>query len=1206
MSKEILKRSFCLLLCCALMWGHVPVTGRAAEAKQEGVTFAAAAHTSHAVCGKSCTHEELHETVTYTRWTSGTFSSGSYYMGGDITLSRDLTITGDADICLNGYTLTFADGYWLKVEEGASLTICDCAGTGQVLRGPLETGSDGTMIMNLGTMLIGGGTFCPDGTGVNLLNAGTLTIYDGTFGIEIDNCAWTGSSSNKLYGTATIYHATVRAEKYDRAVAVTNEQKCTLTIYDGDFASKANALRNMGTADIQGGSFSHLLDETFIAYDVIYNEGTLDLRDATVTAKTGYAIKNGGYWNSNNTKYTHGRVNIYDGTTIIGEKTRWAAIYNTGSVYVYGGDISGHVGIENRSARAPETGYDGGISYISGGSVDGTKCAVLNSGSTTTKYQNGVPVAKLFSRGILDITGSPALGKVILEYPKSIVIRSTCTIVVDVEVEFGDIVLGDTISQDSAKRIYSMDLLNPGYILLYDSSKGIYLETDHCGATANDDLHWKIDKNGKLTIFGTGRMEDHPVSSYQPWNKSRTGVEITEVIFEPGITHIGSSSFAYLPGLTKIVIPEGVTTISTWVFEGCDDLEEVYLPSTLTSIGRCFFATIDGTQPPEAVYYNGCEHQWANVAVDKTQPAPVVPICIPNENTDDGDCTTEVACSVCNGVAVPAAESHTGGTANCTEKAECAVCGMAYGELAHQAVVDEAVEADCENTGLTEGQHCELCGKVLIEQETVAATGHSYEAVVTDPTCEEGGYTTYTCYCGDSYTGDEVAALGHDMGNWETTLEATCMDEGEERRDCSRCDHFETRQIPEKGHEHEAVVTDPTCEDPGYTTYTCHCGDSYTGDEVAALGHDMGDWEIVREASCTEAGEKQKTCGRCDHTESQQIPAAGHDFEDGYCVGCQMKEPAKVIRLAGANRFETSLLVADRMKEVLGVEKFDAIIVACGSNFADALAGSYLSAVKGAPILLSWGSGGRYAYLDDNNIAYIKANLKPGGTVYLLGGINAVPELYDAALRDLQVKRLGGKDRFATNLLILKEAGVRPGQEILVCTATEFADSLSASATGLPILLAYDQRGSLYGDQPSYLESLDGKNTFCIVGGKNAVCQELEKELGQYGATTRLAGADRLRTSVMVAEKYFPEAASVAIAYGWDYPDGLCGGALAYSMGSPLVLSYSVPKYYAVARDYLARNEIDSGIILGGEKLITEEAARDIFAMSDEDEILIK
>ena len=59
-----------------------------------------------------------------------------------------------------------------------------------------------------------------------------------------------------------------------------------------------------------------------------------------------------------------------------------------------------------------------------------------------------------------------------------------------------------------------------------------------------------------------------------------------------------------------------------------------------------------------------------------------------------------------------------------------------------------------------------------------SAHEHSYTAVVTAPTCTEGGYTTYTCTCGDSYTADETPALGHD---WNGTV-------------CSRCDG--TRENP--------------------------------------------------------------------------------------------------------------------------------------------------------------------------------------------------------------------------------------------------------------------------------------------------------------------------------------------------------------------------------------------------------------------------
>ena len=46
---------------------------------------------------------------------------------------------------------------------------------------------------------------------------------------------------------------------------------------------------------------------------------------------------------------------------------------------------------------------------------------------------------------------------------------------------------------------------------------------------------------------------------------------------------------------------------------------------------------------------------------------------------------------------------------------------------------------------------------------------HSYETVVTAPTCTEGGYTTYPCACGDTYVADETAALGHDWKGLECT-----------------------------------------------------------------------------------------------------------------------------------------------------------------------------------------------------------------------------------------------------------------------------------------------------------------------------------------------------------------------------------------------------------------------------------------------------
>ena len=80
--------------------------------------------------------------------------------------------------------------------------------------------------------------------------------------------------------------------------------------------------------------------------------------------------------------------------------------------------------------------------------------------------------------------------------------------------------------------------------------------------------------------------------------------------------------------------------------------------------------------------------------------------------------------------------------------------------------------------------------------------GHDWdEGEIIAPTCEAGGYTTYTCSrCEDTYTTDETEAFGHD---------------------------------------YVSNVIEPTCIEGGYTTYVCsRCNDTYVADEIEALGHD--------------------------------------------------------------------------------------------------------------------------------------------------------------------------------------------------------------------------------------------------------------------------------------------------------------------------------------------------------------------------------
>ncbi len=104
-------------------------------------------------------------------------------------------------------------------------------------------------------------------------------------------------------------------------------------------------------------------------------------------------------------------------------------------------------------------------------------------------------------------------------------------------------------------------------------------------------------------------------------------------------------------------------------------------------------------------------------------------------------------------------------------------CGDTYKEngeaaLGHTEVVDAAVDATCTEAGKTEGKHCSVCNEVLVAQEEVAATGHSYSSVVT-ATCTAAGVTTYTCSCGDTYT-EETEKLGH----IDADLDIECDREG--------------------------------------------------------------------------------------------------------------------------------------------------------------------------------------------------------------------------------------------------------------------------------------------------------------------------------------------------------------------------------------------------------------------------------------------
>ena len=202
---------------------------------------------------------------------------------------------------------------------------------------------------------------------------------------------------------------------------------------------------------------------------------------------------------------------------------------------------------------------------------------------------------------------------------------------------------------------------------------------------------------------------------------------------------------------------------------------------------------------------------------------------------------------------------------------------------------------------------------MLNDRNNPDAHTHRYTVSVVAPSCSAGGYTEYTCQCGDTYRAEETAVLEHTWGAWEIVKEATHQEEGIQKRICANCQRSEekiTDKIDENHtHSYTSQVVEPTCTTQGYTVHTCNCGHTYTSDPVSAkehsytsqivkptcetqgytfhkcacgktftdsvtqpTGHTWSNWKTVKEATESAEGQKERTCSVCSKKEQQTIP----------------------------------------------------------------------------------------------------------------------------------------------------------------------------------------------------------------------------------------------------------------------------------------------------------------------------------------------
>lgn len=110
---------------------------------------------------------------------------------------------------------------------------------------------------------------------------------------------------------------------------------------------------------------------------------------------------------------------------------------------------------------------------------------------------------------------------------------------------------------------------------------------------------------------------------------------------------------------------------------------------------------------------------------------------------------------------------------------------------------------------------------------------HVYSSkTTTAATCTTAGVKTFTCTCSINYT-EEIPALEHNPGNWQTVTPATEKTPGVRKKFCRRCskelESEEVAFVPTHTHSYTSKVIKPaTCKESGTKEYTCStCGDTY-------------------------------------------------------------------------------------------------------------------------------------------------------------------------------------------------------------------------------------------------------------------------------------------------------------------------------------------------------------------------------------------
>lgn len=324
-------------------------------------------------------------------------------------------------------------------------------------------------------------------------------------------------------------------------------------------------------------------------------------------------------------------------------------------------------------------------------------------------------------------------------------------------------------------------------IIMFAMSASALKTTGQCGENA----YWSFSElTGQLIISGTGDIYD-----YEGLSPFYDNDSIIDVVIEEGITSVGSKTFQNCTNLATVKLPNSINKIGSYAFYkckkiteikfsdnltqidyeaffGCLGLEKIKIPKSVTSMEKyCFYGcgikelVVDGCEFIDVAAFMSCE-KLEKVIIKRGTT------CVDNSAFD--------GCKKLKEVYLPITILKISPFAFANNNSLSDIYYEGSKDMFEKVKIATMMNEDFKNANVH---------YLYVYPEEICS--HTYSSVITNPTCTEKGYTTYTCACGDSYIADYVNALGHKDKNGDYKCDNGCGYEFEKpapeepSKDCS-------------------------------------------------------------------------------------------------------------------------------------------------------------------------------------------------------------------------------------------------------------------------------------------------------------------------------------------------------------------------------------------------------------------------------------